>query len=40
MTISAELLAIIISFALLITIFSPVVLVLLWIKDWRDRKLW
>ncbi|MGD8741971.1 MAG: hypothetical protein PVH46_00980 [Granulosicoccaceae bacterium] len=40
MTISADLLATIVSVALLITIIAPVTLVLLWIKDWKNGKLW
>jgi hypothetical protein len=40
MTVSASFLATIVSVALLITIIAPVALVLFWIKDWRNGKLW
>lgn len=40
MTISADMLATIVSIALLITIIAPVALVLFWIMDWRNGKLW
>ena len=40
MTISATLLAVIVSVALLITIIAPVALVVFWIRDWRNGKLW
>lgn len=40
MTISADILAMVISIALLITIIAPVVLMIIWIKDWRNGRLW
>lgn len=40
MTISADMLQVIVSVALLITIIAPVALLLFWIKDWRNGKLW
>lgn len=40
MTISAELLGVIIYIALLITIVAPVALLAIWITDWKNGKLW
>jgi hypothetical protein len=40
MTISADFLAVVITVALLITIIAPVALFLVWIRDWRNGKLW
>ena len=40
MIISAGLLTFIVSLALLVTIIAPIVLLVLWIKDWRKDQLW
>ena len=40
MTISAGMLAFVVSGALVVTIVAPIVLVVLWIKDVRKGELW
>lgn len=40
MTLSSEFLATVVSIALCITTVAPVVLTLIWIRDWKDGKLW
>ena len=40
MTISSALFSVFISIALVVTIVTPVLLIYLWIKDWKDKKLW
>lgn len=40
MNISADFLAVVVSLALFITIIAPVALILFWIRDWRNGKLW
>jgi len=40
MTISAGMLAFVVSVALVVTIVAPIVLVVLWIKDVRKGELW
>lgn len=40
MTISANFLAVVVYIALFITIIAPVALLAIWIKDWKNGKLW
>lgn len=40
MTLSSDFLATVVTIALCITAIAPVVLALIWIKDWKDEKLW
>jgi hypothetical protein len=40
MTISLFAFQLVITAALAITVISPIALVIFWIKDWKDRKLW
>ncbi len=40
MIISESVFAFIISTALIITCVSPIVLIIFWLKDWKDQNLW
>lgn len=40
MIISAGFLTAIVSMALLVTIISPIVLIYLWVHDWKKGQLW
>lgn len=40
MIVSSGFLAIMISIALAVTIIAPIVLIILWIKDWKEGQLW
>lgn len=40
MIVSSGFLTVMVMFALAVTIIAPVILVALWIKDWKGKKLW
>lgn len=40
MIVSAGFLGIMISVALVVTIFAPIILIILWFKDWKEGQLW
>jgi hypothetical protein len=40
MIVSPGFLAIMISAALVVTTITPIVLIILWIKDWKEGQLW
>jgi hypothetical protein len=40
MIISKLMFQLIVTLALVVTIISPIVLIIFWVKDWKDRKLW
>lgn len=40
MTVSAGFLAVMVSIALGVTVVAPVVLLVLWLRDWRAGRLW
>lgn len=40
MIVSAGFLSVVVTLALLVTIAAPIVLIVLWIKDWRKGQLW
>jgi hypothetical protein len=40
MIISAGFLGIMVTIALAVTIIAPIILMVLWIKDWKEGQLW
>ena len=40
MIVSAGFLGVMITLALVVTMIAPVILIVLWIKDWKEGKLW
>jgi hypothetical protein len=40
MIVSSAFLSIMVSVALALTIIAPIVLIILWIKDWNKNQLW
>jgi hypothetical protein len=40
MIVSTTFLTIMVGIALFITVLAPIALLVFWIKDWKDKKLW
>jgi hypothetical protein len=40
MTASVTFLSVVISIAVAVTIISPIILLVLWFKDWKSKKIW
>jgi hypothetical protein len=40
MIVSSGFLGIMVSIALAVTIIAPIILIILWIKDWKEGQLW
>lgn len=40
MTASIGFLSVVISIAVAVTIVSPLILLILWFKDWKSKKIW
>lgn len=40
MIVSSGFLAVMISIALVVTIIAPIILIILWFKDWKEGQLW
>lgn len=40
MTASVSFLSVVVSIAVAVTIVSPIILLYLWVKDWKSDKIW
>ena len=40
MIVSSEFLSVMVTIALAITITAPIILIILWLKDWKKGQLW